>query len=308
MDFADLIQGGNDPENPGLMDAWFKYKGLKFMDILVGYGKLEYSRSSLVPFNYSAWWQRAEIARGNFFSRRDFGITLSHSFWKRRISLAGGAYTGLGEVSARTGDNDASGQLEYAGRAEFCWPSYYRNRDIDSRHTPLPMFMVGINGRYADKKLPTGTFFPSGATGDYGIKVINGQKLTYGLDLAAQWQGFSTQFEIHQIKATPSDTSSALLAGLPRSQTKGYVLAGGWSLQGAWHSKLAKTIVSARYEEFNVNDLIAGINQRLSFALCYQLDGFKSMLKLQVIHILKEETLASTDWNQQIRFGWQYQF
>lgn len=308
MDFADLLQGGNDPENPGLMDAWFKYKGFQAFTIQFGYGKIQYSRSSLVPISYSAWWQRPEMARGNFFSRRDIGLTLSRSFWRRRIELSAGAYTGLGETSVRAGDNDDSGKLEYVGRAEFCWPSYYRNRDIDTRHVPVPMLMAGFNGRYANKQLPTGSYFPNGSQGDYGFKTVDGEKLTYGMDLSAQWQGFSAQFELQQVKATPSDTNSPFLKGYSREQTKGYFLAGGWSGQAAYYSKKLKTIVSARYEEFNLNDLVAGINQRASFAVCYQLDGFNSIIKLQVIHIIKEESLAPLDWKQQVRIGWQCMF
>jgi len=94
-----LASGSNiiDGENPGLMDAYVKYKGLKFIDIQVGYGKTPYSRNSLVPFFLSPYWQRAQITRGDIFSRRDIGVTLSQSFWKQRINVYGGIYNGIGE-------------------------------------------------------------------------------------------------------------------------------------------------------------------------------------------------------------------
>jgi len=308
MDFADLTQGSTDPENPGLMDAWFKYKGLKWFDVQVGYGKVQYSRSSLVPFSYSTYWQRPELFRGQYFSRRDIGVTLSKSFWQRRVELIAGAYTGLGEVSARVGDNDASGALEYIGRAEFCWPTYYRNRDLDVLHVPVPMIALGVNGRYANKVLPAGTFFPSGSTGDFGLKVISGKKETYGFDVSAQWKGFSAQFELHQIKGTPADTNSFLLRNYTVAQSKGYFLSGGYYGQMSYFSRKLKTAISIRYEEFNISDLVVGNNQRFSMALAYQIDGFNSMIKAQWTNIMKEEILDALKWNEQFRIGWQVMF
>jgi hypothetical protein len=308
MDFADLTQGSTDPENPGLMDAWFKYKGFKWLDIQLGYGKIQYSRSSVVPFTYSTFWQRAELFRGQFFSRRDIGLTLSKSFWQRRVELTAGAYTGLGEVSARVGDNDASGALEYVGRAEFCWPSYYRNRDIDVNHSPVPMIALGVNGRYTNRVLPAGAFFPSGAVGDFGLKVLSGKKETYGFDISAQWKGFSAQFELHQIKGMPADTNSFLLRNYTVAQSNGYFLSGGYYGQLSYFSRKLKTAISLRYESFNISDLVAGDNERLAVALAYQLDGFNSMIKAQWTHIMKEEILDITSWREQFRIGWQVMF
>jgi hypothetical protein len=307
VDIADLISGGADPENPGLMDAWMKYKIPHWFDIQAGYGKVNYSRSSLVPFNYTAFWQRTEITRGNFFSRRDVGITLMKDFWKKKINAQFGVYNGLGETTLRT-TNDASGKFEYVGRIEFCYPSPFRHRDIDDKHVPIPMFALGLNGRYANKVLPFGEFFPSGSAGDFGFKVFSGEKTTYGLDFAAQWMGFSAQFEIHQIKGTPSDTSSFLLRDLNQTQTKGYFLAGGYYGQLNYHSKKLHTIVSIRFDENNLSDLIPGFNQRFSGALAYQLDGFNSMIKMQFTHILKEESISEARWTDQVRIGWQYAF
>ena len=308
MDFADLTQGSTDPENPGLMDAWFKYKGFKWFDVQVGYGKIQYSRSSIVPFSYSTYWQRPELFRGQFFSRRDIGLTLSKSFWQRRIELIAGVYTGLGEVSARIGENDASGGLEYVGRAELSWPTYYRNRDLDILHSPIPMIALGVGTRYANKVLPAGEFFPSGAVGDYGVKVISGKKHTYGIDVSAQWKGFSAQFEVHQIKGTPADTNSFLLRNYTVAQSKGYFLSGGYYGQLSYFSRKLKTALSLRFEEYNISDLVAGTNQRVAVAVAYQIDGFNSMIKAQWTHPIEEEILDAIDWREQFRIGWQVMF
>lgn len=145
-DFVSNTTGQPDAENPGLMEASVTYTLPKIANIKIGYGKLPYSFQSLVPFVESPYWQRAEIARGDFFSRRDVGVTLSKSLFKNKLFLDAGAYTGLGEKSL-IGVNDASGSLEYVGRAMFCYPARYRYRMIDFSHTVIPIFEIAINGR-----------------------------------------------------------------------------------------------------------------------------------------------------------------
>jgi hypothetical protein len=307
VDFADLALGALDPENPGIMDGYILYKGLKAFDIKLGYGKVPYSRTSLVPFIYSPYWQRAEMLRGEIFSRRDVGLSLEKTFFRQLINVMAGVYTGLGEVTLR-GDNDASGQPEYIGRVEFAYPSRFRYRDIDTRVSPIPMFVIGANGRYSNKQLPTGTFFPQGSGGEYGIKVLDGERLVYGMDVAFQWKGFSTQFEIHQMRGTPQNPNSALLHGLPVDRTQGYFLMGGYLAQMNYFSKPLRSIFSVRFEEMDLNDLVAGNQQRMSAAFAYQIDGFRSMIKAQYFNILREESIDPLRWNEQFRIGWQCQF
>ena len=307
FDLADLAQTSVDPENPGLMDAYIKYKGFRFFQVRMGYGKIEWSRSSLTPFVYSAYWQRAEFLRGNMSSRRDVGVDLSKSFWKQRAQLNLGIYTGLGEQSLG-GDNDASGALEYTGRFTLGWPTQYRYREIDDRKVKKTMFGLGVQARYTERNLPDGEFFPAGAAGEYGIKVINGKKLGYGFDAAFQWKGFSAQFEIQQFKITPQDTNSSFFYGYSVEQTGGHFYAGGWTSQINYSLKKLNLIVSARYEDYNINDLLVGNNERFSAAIAYQFDDFRSMIKAQFIHIIQEENIDTPDWKQQFRIGWQYQF
>ncbi len=311
VDLADMAANNStnviDPENPGLMEAIIKYKGFHFMDIELGYGKLHYSRGALVPFDYSPYWQRAELTRGSIFSTRDAGITLMKNFWKQRANLYVGAYTGLGELSL-TGDNDPSGNLEFVGRVDVSYPARYRYRDIDDRHTPIPMFSVGINGRFMNKKLPAGEAFPTDAAGEYGLKVIDGKRYVYGLDASFQYMGVSGQFEIHQIKAEPQDPNDVLFQNFTPQQTKGYVLAGGYIAQLNYFIKDWKTIVSARYEELDLNDLVKGKSERFSPAIAYQINGYNAMIKFQYFRIFKEETIDPLKWDEQFRIGMQLQF
>lgn len=311
LDFADMAANNAgaeiDPENPGLMEATVKYKGFDFLDIEMGYGKVYYSRSSMNPFNYSAFWQRAELVRGSIFSRRDVGVTLMKNFWKQRANFYLGAYTGLGELSL-IGDNDPSGQLEYIGRFDISFPARYRYREIDDRITPIPMFSLGVNGRIMNKRLPNGEAFPENATSEYGLKVIDGRRYVYGLDASFQYMGFSGQFEIHQIKSEPQNENDPLFQNLTPRQTKGYVLSGGFIAQANYIIKDLKTILSARYEELDLNDLVKGKSERFSTAIAYQMSGYNAMIKFQYFNILKEESIDPLKWDEQFRIGMQFQF
>lgn len=311
VDFADMAANNStaaiDPENPGLMDASIKYKGLKFLDVEMGYGKLYYSRNTMVPFNDSPYWQRAELTRGSIFATRDVGITVMKNFWKQRANAYLGAYTGLGELSV-AGDNDPSGNLEYVGRLDVSYPARYRYREIDDRHTPIPMFSIGVNGRFMDKKLPSGESFPANAGGEYNLKVIDGKRYVYGLDASFQYMGFSGQFEIHQVKAEPQNPNDPLFQNLTPQQTKGYILAGGYIAQLNYFIKSCKTIVSARYEELDLNDLVKGNSQRFSPAIAYQINGYDAMIKFQYFNIIKEESIDPLKWTEQFRIGMQLQF
>lgn len=311
LDFADMAANNSgveiDPENPGLMEATIKYKGFQFLDVEMGYGKVYYSRSSMNPFNYSPYWQRAELVRGSIFSRRDVGATLMKNFWKQRANIYIGAYTGLGELSL-TGDNDPSGQLEYIGRFDIAYPSRYRYREIDDRVTPIPMFSLGLNGRFMNKKLPAGEDFPTNALGEYGIKVIDGKRYVYGLDASFQYMGFSGQFEIHQVRSEPQNENNPLFQNFTSQQTKEYVLSGGYIAQANYFIKNIKTIVSARYEELDLNDLVKGRSERFSTAIAYQMNGYNAMIKFQYFNIIKEESIDPLKWDEQFRLGMQFQF
>ncbi len=311
FDVADISQGMSgaiDPENIGLMDAYVRYKALRHLSVTAGYTKLPYSRSSQVPFIHSPYWQRAELVRGDVFSRRDIGVSLGSTFWKQRATIEAGIYTGLGELSLH-GDNDPSGNPEYIGRAEVAWPSRYRKQEIDDRRVPVPMLVLGGNVRHMDKTQPAGEVLPAFAAGEYGIKVIDGKRTAMGADASVQYMGFSAQFEAHQVRLEPRSPNSVFFRGRTAEEHGGYVLAGGWLAQLNWFSRKYRSILSARYEELNLNDLAPGVRRTIGGAYAYQIRGFDCMLKVQYWHILEEE--AAVDplrWTDQVRVGMQYLF
>lgn len=290
IDFADIFSKVDDPENPGLMDANFTYKAFPFLDIKAGYQKIPYSRSTLVPFVYSPFFQGAEMTRGQLFSRRDVGITLQSSLFRQLINIYGGIYSGLGESILR-GENDSKGKSEYAARVDFSYPSRYRYREIDFHKTAIPMFTLGINGRYSEKSVSLGQ--------DFQIKTLDGYKTLYGFDFSCQYKGFSFQLESHQMYGVPRDPS--YLQGL---NTR-YFKAGGILFQGNYYSKKLKSSLSIRYDEFNPNDLILGDTQRsISYAYSYYIDGTNSVIRIQYWQRLKNEITNSKWTDDQIRIGW----
>lgn len=302
-DIADLAAGTTgDPENPGLMNANITYTGISHLNIMAGYGKLPYSYQSMESFVSMPYWQRSQIARGEFFSRRDVGVTLTGSMWNDRVKLYGGMYTGQGELSMK-GDNDASGSPEFIGRAEISYPYASKHVEVDYEHTPIPIVSLGVNGRYADKKLPNGKSFDADELGDYNLRVVNGKKYTYGMDAVVRYQGLSGFFEIDQVKAMPQNPNDPLFQGYTMAQTKGKVFAGGMVTELNYNVRSSGTTVSARYEELDVNDLVPGNSKRWGAAVDQKLSGINGSLRLQYFHIMNDESIDPNKWKDQLRLG-----
>jgi hypothetical protein len=303
-DLSSIGSGVADPESPTLFDANFAYTGIKTFKVIVGYGKLPYSRTSLVPFSKSPYWQRAEAFRGDIYSRRDVGLTLEKSFWQNRIKSYAGVYTGTGEVYYQ-GDNDPSGGLEYVGRIAISYPNEYKYREIDTDVSDEINIAVGGNARYTKRNLPEERTFIPGQTGEYGVKAINGERLGLGADAVVMFKGFSASFEIQKLKGTPLKDNDPLLRGIPKEQSKGFFYFGGWVAQANYFSKPLKTIFSVRYDQMDLNDLEPGRAERFSAALAFQLSGFKSMIKAQYFNVLKEDPMDPLRYKHQFRIGWQ---
>ena len=289
-----------DGEFPALLDANFTIKKLKFTNITMGYQKLPYSRSSLIGFEHQTMWQRGEIARGQVFSRRDLGVVLSKDYWKQRIGVMIGAFSGQGESimsDVTGGDNDASGKLEYVGRLEVSYPTKFKyNETLDINHSDIPKVSLGLNGRYVERNntLQTTNKDP------YGLKIIGGVKSIMGMDLAANYKGFSFLFEAHQLNVIPNDKT--LLQGLNKTSFNAI----GSIVQLAYYEKHIKSAFIARYDDFIANDLIPNSTMKtLSGGYNYLMDGFNSMLRIQYWYRLDR---TQTDTYDQIRIGWQKKF
>lgn len=313
----------NDPENPALMDAYVTYKAFKPFNIKVGYQKLPFSRSSLVSFQQMPFMQRAEFARGEVFSRRDIGVTLSQNYWNQRINVYAGAYTGQGEASI-LGVNDMNGKLEYIGRIDVSYPQRMRYREIDANHSSTPVVQLGVNARYKRRDNPG-----IDTVNRYGMKNIQGTKRVLGGDLTVFYKGFSLLAEAQYIRIYPG--SSVLEASIPqlyRPYTSYYNAAGMmWQLN--YHSKPLKSVFSVRYDRFMANDLAAdraptdfyalpsgldftrniannATQENLSFAYVYMLSGWNNCFRLDYRMRLRKDLDNYRNAADQLRIGFQF--
>ena len=304
-DFSNIGATASDPEAPTLYDANVTYKGLKAINVIVGYGLLPYSRTSLTGFSKSAYWQRSDAFRGDLFTRRDVGITLQKSMWQDRIRAYAGVYTGVGELFYQ-GDNDPSGAFEYVGRLEASYPKRYKDVDNDDDISDKPTVCIGGSVRYTKRNLPVGTTFITGQGGAYGLKAIDGERTGMGADAAFYYKGISAQFETQTLTGKPQNDIDPFLRGLPKDATLGKFKFGGWTTQLNYFNKSIKTIFSVRYSQMDLNDLLVGHSEQFSAAVAYQLSGYKSMIKAQYFNIQKEESNDLQRYKEQFRIGWQF--
>lgn len=283
-DLADFASGSTQDEDNGLMEAHVTY--LPFNngpEVKFGFDKLPYSRSSMTSLYSTPFFSRSEVASGDFFARRDVGLTLTQGFKNDRIIFYGGAYTGLGEASLK-GDNDASGNLEYLGRVELSYPTKFRYNDIDDKISQRPMFSVGANARYAEKKTDSGV--------DYVIKTVNGKKKVMGVDFAFQWKGFSFLYEIHKAHLIPNDTMRVANSGA------NYINAGGYLCQLVYKYKPWHSVVGVRYDEINPNDLIQNdINRSITYSYRYTFPSSNTSLMVNYMYRLPYAN-TETKWKR----------
>ncbi len=317
VDFADLVNASDIGENPGIMDAWAQYKGLKILDIKAGYQKIPYSRNSLVPFIYSPFWQRSEMTRGEFFSRRDIGVTLEKTLWNQRINLYAGMYSGMGEqvLTMYGGDNDPSGQFEYVVRADVAFPSRYRYRDYDINHSPIPMFAFGMAARSVKRSYSS---FLSGD--DYYLRVISGTKQMATADFSFQYKGFAAQAEYHIAQIRPTNELDPDPDNLRYRENRGnkdfkignqptsFFRAGGFLGNLSYSNRKIKSIFSIRYDNFNPNDLVPkNTEETLSFAYAYMINGFNAMIKAQYWYrMVDRKNPLIQRFDDQFRIGLQF--
>jgi len=260
----------------------------------MGYQKVCYSRANDISTFESPFWQRAEITRGDFFRRRDVGVTLDKAALHDKLHLYAGIYSGQGEEIVSTGDNDASGRPEYIARAEYAWPAKFRDREVDYVRTNVPHFLVGVNGRYADKAAYTGS--------EYGLATINGQKRVGGADFEFQYKGFTLMAEAQRAGMTPRDT--ALLNG--KATRTRLLNAGGFLVAANYYYEPLKSVLAVRYDTFNPNDLVLGdALPSVSVAYMYLFDQTRSALRIVYSHRLKDENAATAWQENQLRVGYQ---
>jgi len=307
---AAATQNTDNPANPGIKAAYLEYMGWP-VHIKFGYDKLPFSQGSLNEVWGTPMWSHANLYGGDLFSRRDMGITLNSSFWKNRINLYAGAYSGMGENFFEYG-NDQSGTFEYVGRAEFCYPAVLKYQPIDEDHNTIPQIRLAVDARYEDKTQPAGQTIASNypdALGAYGTRMINGKRLIYGGDFIIKYQGFSALFEADIMRLQPTSATDDLYQGTPASFNGGYINSGGFVTGLNYDWQKIRSVFSIQYENFNTNDLQKGAQSWLYLGYAYKVKGFKSVFKVEYFIPTTEDVAANPlKYTSELRVGYQIVF
>lgn len=292
MNYASLF----DPQTSDdfLMDGYISYNSVNDnFEWFNGYMKVPFSRNSLVANVESPFLQRAEIVR-QAFNRRDLGTMMRYSFFNKKINVYAGAFTGLGRTSL-AGDNDASGNMEFAGRVEFSYPTRFRKTDYDLTHTRLPLICVAANTRWANKQTNAGD--------DFKYQTLNGKKMGTGLEADAMYKGIALHAEWMQFTMYPKDSTFLY------KQPTDHFLATGFIASANYYHKPSHTVIGIRYDMYNPNDLVVGDDENsISYAFNYLMDGTRACIKLQYWQRLKASGVTNFWTRDQIRLAYQLQF
>lgn len=307
---AATSQNTLNADNPGVKAGYLAYKGWP-VHIKFGFDKLPYSQGSMSDVWGTPYWSHAHLFGGDLFSRRDFGLTLNYRFFKDRINVYGGAYSGMGEYFFQYG-NDASGRPEYIGRIEYSHPGKMKYHIIDHEVSAKPTYRIAVNARYADKTQPAGQSIYDDApvaTGKYGIRMVNGTRLAYGFDGILQYKGLSVTAEGHMIQLRPTDSMDAVYEGTTTAKNKSVVNASGLAVGANYAVDKIKSVFSAQYEYINVNDLATGYQEWFYLGYAYKVAGFNSVFKIQwYLPLTEDEVSNPIRYTSQIRIGYQLVF
>ncbi len=307
---AAATQNTANPMNSGIKEAYIQFDKYR-VKIKLGYDKIPFSQGSLTDVYGSPLWSHANLYGGDFFSRRDIGLTLTASALHKQLRMYGGIYSGLGENCFEYG-NDASGKPEFAGRVEYSFPGRIKYQLIDEESRPSPTFRIGVNGRYCDKTQPVGHTILSDvpdALGPYNLRIVGGKKSVYGADFIAMYKGFSWLFETDMVQLKPTDATDAVYAGTLSSQNGNVVNAGGFATNLNYNWEKMHSTFSVMYENLNANDMVIGHQEWLYLAYAYKLSGFNSVLKAEYYLPSVEDKISNPlKYSGQLRIGYQIVF
>ena len=307
---AAATQNTAAPASPGFKAAYIQYNGFK-IKIKLGYDKVPFSQSSLMHEHETPNWSHPGLTGGDFFSRRDIGITLNSRLCKNMVNLYAGAYSGMGENFFEYG-NDQSGTFEYIARAEFSYPGKVNYNEIDEENSPVLQFRVAGNVRYKNKTQPAGITVAANypdAAGTYGTSFINGKTTIYGGDAIVKYRGLSATFESDILNLQPTDPKDALFSATATTFNKGKIKAGGCIADLNYDMEKIRSTVSVGYQNLNANDLVVGTQEWVTLAYAYKLSSFNSCAKIEYYIPTKEDVNSNPlKYTGQLKIGYQVVF
>jgi hypothetical protein len=274
------------------------------VNIKVGYMKVPFSAISNEDKMGTPFLDRPQIANGDYFSRRDAGILLMKDFWHQRITLTAGAVSGMGE-QIMLGKGAVNGQPSFVARAQFS-NAYYRNQEeIDYRDLQKPVFRIVGDLMYDKNTIFSGE--GDNLVNTSNVKTVDGLKISYGIEGALMWRGFSAQFELDNAYIKPNQAAANTLM-LPQYNTQ-YFLDGGYAAQASYYNRTLMSVFSVRYSSFRETDLVAGNEQStLAFAYNFIFRPYNLTFKAHYGYYFKQPDSGIKWDNDHFRVGIQWVF
>jgi hypothetical protein len=297
------IDGISKIKDAPLTEAHVTYVN-PIVNVKMGYFKIPFSPNSIADKLGSAFLDRPQMSNGDYFNRRDAGILLIKDFWHQRISVTAGAVSGMGE-QILLGKGATNGQPSFVGRLQFSNAYYRDDEEIDYRDVQKPIFRVAGDVMYDKNTVFSGE--GDNLVNISNVKTVDGLKLSYGIDAAFMWRGFSAQFELENAYIKPNQAAANTLL-LPQYNTQ-YFLDGGYSATVNYYNRALMSVFSIRYSSFRETDLVAGNEQAtLAFAYNFVYRPYNLTFKVHYGYYFKQPDTEIKWDNDHFRAGIQWVF
>lgn len=289
VDLADISK--NNDANQFLLDAFLNIDFPNQWDLYIGYQRLPFSRNSNVSTFNSVFSERPDISDGSLFYRRDLGVIVRKKGFDQHINMQAGIFNGDGSLEI---GEEKDGGLVYVGRIDFTFPGRIKYEEVDIRHSPLPLFSVGLNVLYTSQnREKEQDLFPL---------MVDGRKKVLGMDAHFAFRGWTVQGEWtngwvdRNISTSPS---------LPVS-----LESHGFHLSTNYYFKNARSVVALRYEQYNPNNSVHTSDlQALTLGYNYLVDQSQDVVFRADWRFLLSDKEAIPGLEQIIsRVGMQFRF
>jgi hypothetical protein len=260
-------------------------------DAYVGFQRLPISRNSNVSAFVSVFSRRPPMSGGALYNRRGMGVMFRKKMAHNRVNFHAGVFDSQGAVRNINGKQIS---LAYVARADFAFPARVRFEEVDVRHSPDPLFAVGLNFLYSQHSEEREVeLFPL---------YLDGSKTLGAVDFAFMYEGVSVQAEVTRAWLQRDDDAEDSLPGSFVSQ--------GMHVSVNYYAKSIKSVFAARFETFNPNSALydAAFNV-LTFGYNFLVDGSRDVVIRTDFRYFLNEDISDTPYNEYAwNLGFQFRF
>lgn len=289
VDFSDL--NAIDTTDGFVKDAYVNLDLPSKFDIFFGYQRVPFGRISNISIFTTVFNDRPTISSGALYYRRNLGVVLKKKLLTDRLNIFAGIFNARNQN--RLSEIQING-LTYAIRIDYSTASTIQNEELDIRHSPIPVFSIGLNAMHSDHNQNLEfELFPL---------EIEGRKWITAIDMALFYQGFSFQFE-----ATKAWAKNDQNIGIGFSND---FKSTGYHFSANYYFKKLRSVLGSRYEAFCPNDFKFDSNfKSVSFAYNYLFDQSQDVvLRLEYKYFLSLDDISFLNNSRQVHLGLQYKF